>query len=113
MRKRRGGTLIELLVALLLLDLALLSLATVGAVTVKRIGDANRRARAAMAAANRVERISTAPCTLAGSGSRTLEFGVAETWTSERRGRLLDIVDSIEVSPTREQIVVRRRIPCS
>ena len=114
MRKRSGGTLIELLVALLLLDLALLSLATVGAVTAKRIGDAGRRSRAAIAAANRVERLSAMPCSAATGGSAQLEPGVMETWSVQRWNDVMEVYDSVAIAfrPT-ERIAARRRVPCA
>jgi Tfp pilus assembly protein PilV len=113
-RIRRGGTLIELLVALLLLDLALLSLAAVGALTAKRIGDAGRRSRAATAAANRVERLSALPCASPTGGTGVLERGVTESWSVQRRVRSLELSDSIEIAARpSERIIVRRGVPCS
>jgi Tfp pilus assembly protein PilV len=112
-RPRRGGTLIELLVALLLLDLALLSLATVGAVTVKRVGDAQRRSRAVVAATNRLERLSALPCRSIAGGTASLERGVTEVWSSQQNATSIELSDSIEiVARPPERIVVRRRIPC-
>src|SRR3954463_16715147 len=97
-RPRRGSTLIELLVALLLLDLALLSLATVGAVTARRIGDAGRRSRATLAAANRLERLAVLPCPLMAGGAWQIEPRVFETWTASRTGSSVELTDSIEIA---------------
>lgn len=113
MRIRRGGTLIELLVGLVLLDLALLSLAAVGATTARRIGDANRRARAAIAAANRVERLAGMPCAAMQSGSAPLERGVTETWTARPTGGVAEITDSVEIAArASERVVIRSRASC-
>jgi hypothetical protein len=113
MRRRRGGTLVELLVALLLLDMALLSLATAGAATAKRIGDAGRRSRAAIAAANRVERLSAVPCSAATGGAAQLEPGVMEIWSATRVGGNIELSDSVAIAMRpNERIVVRRRVPC-
>ena len=113
MKNRRGGTLIELLVALILLDLALLALASVGAVTAKRIGDAGRRSRATIAAANRLERLSALPCSAMAGGSAELEPRVFETWIVTRVGASAELTDSIEIAVRKpEHIVVRRRTPC-
>jgi Tfp pilus assembly protein PilV len=113
LKPRRGGSLIELLVALILLDLALLSLATVGAVTAKRLGDAGRRSRAARAATNRVERLAALPCSAAAGGSATVERGMTESWIVQRVGQSMEVSDSIQI-PSRppERVVVRRRFPC-
>jgi Tfp pilus assembly protein PilV len=114
MKSRHGGTLIELLVALLILDLALLSLASVGAVTVRSIGDAGRRSRAAIAAANRLERLAALPCAAMVGGSTQLEPRVVETWTATRAGASMELSDSIEITVrTPERFVLRRRAPCS
>ena len=114
MKNRNGGTLIELLVALVLLDLALLSLATVGAVTARRIGDAGRRSRATLAAANRLERLTSLPCAAMAGGAAQLEPRVFETWTVVRVGGSAELSDSIEISArVPERIVIRRRAPCA
>jgi Tfp pilus assembly protein PilV len=114
MRLRRGGTLIELLVALVLLDLALLSLATVGAVTAKRLGDAGRRSRAALAASNRLERLAAVPCVSMSGGLARLERGVDESWTVQRLSFSVELTDSVEIaSRPAERVVVRRRVPCA
>lgn len=114
MKNRHGGTLIELLVALVLLDLALLSLATVGAVTARRIGDAGRRSRATLAVANRLERLAALPCSAMSGGALQLEPRVVETWTAVRTGSSVELSDSVEITVRKpEQIVVRRRQPCS
>jgi Tfp pilus assembly protein PilV len=113
MTNRRGGTLLELLVALVLLDLALLSLAAVGAATARRIGDASRRSRATMAATNRLERLAALPCNSMTSGSERLEPYVTESWTAARVGSSMELTDSIEIAVrTPEYIVTRRRAPC-
>jgi Tfp pilus assembly protein PilV len=113
-KSRCGGTLIELLVALVLLDLAVLSLAAVGAVTVRRLGDANRRARAILAATNRLERLTALPCAAISGGGAQLEAGVTETWTALRVGESMELSDSVEIRRRLpERIVVRRRAPCA
>ena len=112
-RPRRGGTLIELLVAILLLDLALLSLATVGAVTVKRVGDAQRRSRAVTAATNRLERLSALPCGAVAAGAAPLERGVTEVWSAQHSAASVELSDSVEIEARPpERIVIRRRVPC-
>ena len=114
MKSLRGGTLIEVLVALVLLDLALLYLATVGAVSARRIGDAGRRSRAAIAAANRLERLAALPCNAMAGGVEHLEPSVTETWWATRRGGSMELADSIEIRVrVPEYVVVRRRVPCA
>jgi hypothetical protein len=110
---RHGGTLIELLVALVLLNLAMLSLAAVGAATARRVGDAARRSRATLAAANRLERLAALPCSAMSGGAGQLEPRVIETWIATRAGASVELSDSIEITGRiPEHIVVRRRAPC-
>jgi len=113
MNARRGGTLIELLVALLLLDLALLSLASAGALAARRIGDAGRRSRAASSSANRLERLAALPCAAMAGGSAQLEPGVTESWFVARQGVVVELADSIEVlGRASDRVVLRRRVLC-
>lgn len=114
LKSRNGGTLVELLVALLLLNLALLSLASVGAVTARRVGDAGRRSRATLAAANRLERLAALPCSAMTGGSALLERGVTETWRATRSGPSMELSDSVEIAlRIPERFVIRRREPCA
>jgi Tfp pilus assembly protein PilV len=112
-RPRRGGTLIELLVALLLLDLAILTLAAVSAVAARRIGDAGRLNRSTAAAANRLERTASRPCAALSNGSAVLERGVTEQWSARAIAGATEIADSIQIlSMSHEQVVLRMRLPC-
>jgi Tfp pilus assembly protein PilV len=97
LRPRRGATLIELLVALLLLDLALVSLAAMSAVAARRIGDAGRRSRAVIAATTRLESMRARPCSMAAGGAVQLEPNVFETWTVTGLSRSIEIADSVDM----------------
>ena len=113
-RPRRGATLVELLVALLLLDLALLSLAAMGAAAAKRVGDAARRSRAIATASNRVEGLAGRACPAIASGRVQVERGVVETWSSRPVAGGVELHDSIAIgSRPPEHVVVRRRVPCA
>lgn len=112
-RVRRGATLIELLVALLLLDVALLGLASMSAVAARRTGEAGRRSRAAVAAGNRLERLAAAPCAAMAGGTAAPEPGFVEVWAVRALRDAVELTDSIDLqgrSP--EQIIVRRRVLC-
>lgn len=112
-RRRCGATLIELLVALVLLDLAILSLATMSAVAARRIGDAGRRRRAALAVANRIERVAARPCAAAGGGSRVIEPRVLESWDVRDRARSIELAVTVDVLVGKaERIEARTWLPC-
>src|SRR4051812_18375560 len=112
-RNRRGATLVELLVAILLLDMSLLSLAVVSAVAVRRMGEATRRSHAIVAASSRVESLLSSGCAPASSGSLTLERGVTEYWATQPVTFGAEMFDSVQiVSRTTESVIVRARRLC-
>ena len=112
-RCRRGATLVELLVALLLFDMSLLSLVAVSAVAVRRVGEAGRRNRAAIAASSRLEWLMSASCASGQSGSATLEPGVTERWAATAIGGGQELLDSIRIEArTTEYVVLRARHLC-
>jgi Tfp pilus assembly protein PilV len=112
-RCRRGATLVELLVALLLFDMSLLSLVAVSAVAVRRVGEAGRRNRAAIAATSRLEWLRSGSCASAPSGSATLEPGVTERWVSTPIGGGQEFFDSIRIEGRApEYVVLRSRRLC-
>lgn len=83
-RVRRGFTLLELLVALVLLDLGLIALAgasaAVSRVQVAAAGDT----RAQELASATVERIMSSPCGGAPAGSNRPAVDIQEWWTDDR-----------------------------
>jgi Tfp pilus assembly protein PilV len=86
--------LVELLVALLLFDMSLLSLVVVSAVAARRVGEAGRRNRAAIAATSRIEWLASGSCASASSGAATLEAGVTERWGSTPISGGQELLDS-------------------
>jgi Tfp pilus assembly protein PilV len=111
-RLRRGATLIELLVALLLLDIGLTMLGGMSALAVRRIAQANRRARATIAARTRIEHLMAQPCGLASSGSMALDPGVEERWSSVP-GEPRRLSDSLTIRNGRPPAVaLEARLPC-
>jgi Tfp pilus assembly protein PilV len=111
-RRRRGATLIELVVALLLFDLTLLALVGATALTARRIGDAQRRQRALMAATSRAERFIASPCALPWSGQATTERGVVERWSSSLFAGGRSITDSVVISPRGGALAMRATQAC-
>lgn len=112
-RVRRGATLVELLVALLLFDLSLLSLVAVSAVAVRRVGEAARRNRAAIAATSRIEWLASRRCLSTPAGTTTLERGVTESWVSTPIVGGQELMDSIRIDARDpEHLVLRVRVLC-
>jgi Tfp pilus assembly protein PilV len=112
-RCRRGATLVELLVALLLFDMALLSLVAVSAVAVRRVGEAARKNRAATAASSRIEWLATTACASSSSGTITLERNMTETWLTTPVAGGREVMDSIRIDGREpEHLVLRTRVTC-
>lgn len=78
---RRGFTLVELLVALVLLDLGIVALVAASA-AVARVESAARSDAAVLAAASaRVERLLATPCRGAAAASSPLAPNLSESWS--------------------------------
>jgi hypothetical protein len=89
--------LVELLVALLLLDCALLALVGTSALMTRWLGGAANGVRAGSAATARVERLASLSCSAATSGAVVDARGMREWWIVQLDGdgtRLL--ADSVE-----------------
>jgi Tfp pilus assembly protein PilV len=111
--RRSGTTLVEVLIALLVFDLSLMSLVAVSAVAVRRVGDAGRRNRAAIAAVSRLEALTAVPCASIAGGTARLERGVSESWTVSSVGTGRELTDSIRIeSRAPEVLVLRVRRSC-
>src|SRR5438477_7969799 len=79
---RAGFTLIEVLVAVMLIDVGLLALAASSAVLVRQTTQARARIAALQAASNRLETLAAAPC-VAGAGIVVAASGLREYWSAD------------------------------
>lgn len=95
---RSGSSLIEALLALLLLQFGLLALVAASAVAARDLGTANRRARAQALARNRVELLRAGPCAAPTTGESRWPEGLREYWTASAVGPLRVVVDSVELT---------------
>jgi len=114
LQSRRGFTLVELIVSVLLIDVALLALVAGSAVVVRRQVVLRTRLGAARIAANRLESLSIAPCADV-SGTARNERGIVETWQAtigpaSRR----DLRDSVAYAdgPDQRSIILRLGTAC-
>ncbi len=108
---RRGFSLVELLVAIILVDVALLALVQTSAVVVRRRNEAHTRAAAVSAATARIEQLAASPC---GPVSGTA-MGPAflEAWSSRLLGSVREAADSVVFGlPSPHAFVLRTRLPC-
>jgi prepilin-type N-terminal cleavage/methylation domain-containing protein len=112
-RSRRGFSIVELVVAMMLVAIGLLSLVGANTVLVRRRNEARQRLAAVAAAANRVAQLSSGPC-LPVNGAANASGGVSEQW-AVRPGpsATREIVDSVHFGARpAHQFVVRTRLPC-
>ena len=112
--KARGGfTLIEVMVAVMILSVGLLAMASTSAVVIRQMGTAGRMSVAAAVAQSRTERLRLANCTASSSGSATTR-GITESWTvtPQTRSARIDVTVTYSIrSGTRSQSY-RSTIPC-
>jgi Tfp pilus assembly protein PilV len=108
---RPGFSLLELLVAILLIDVAILGIVHTHAIVVRNRNEMRARSAAVTGAAARIEQILASACT-AGSGSSVLPASV-EFWSARLDGRTREISDSVVFRvPAPHVVVLRTRFPC-
>jgi prepilin-type N-terminal cleavage/methylation domain-containing protein len=78
---RRGLTLIEIVIAILILSVGALALAGTSALMVRRLSESARGAAATSVARNRLESSHSLPCSALSSGSEQI-FGVRSEWST-------------------------------
>ena len=113
MKNRRGFTLVELLVAVLLIDVGLLALVAGSAIVVRRQNELRLRGLAASAAANRIQQLMAMGCHSA-AGSALVAAGVTEQWSVSGQSGTRDLFDSVAYTfgGTSRSVVLRSRIAC-
>ena len=112
---RRGFTLVELLVALLLLDVGLLALVGFATTLYRDGNDTRASARALAIASSRIERMASLSCDGASAGAATSGTGVSEWFTdSPTPNETRALADSVRIVTSRGvQIAsLRTSAPC-
>ncbi len=108
---RAGFSLVELLVAIILVEVALLAVVQTTAVVVRRRNEAHARAGAVSAATARVEQVLASPCG-AVAGASTAP-AVIEAWSSRLLAGSREVSDSVAFGlPSFHTFVLRTRLPC-
>jgi prepilin-type N-terminal cleavage/methylation domain-containing protein len=93
-RDRAGFTLIELMIAIMVMAIGILGMAGTAAVVMKQIGSGAQMTAAAQVAAARVEWLHTVPCNTI-RDSNTVTRGIQEYWTVSDTARARIVVDSV------------------
>lgn len=108
---RKGYSLLELLVAIILIDAGLLAVVQAHAVVVRRRNEIRARAAAVGAAASRVEQLVAAPC--AGTFGSAASHGYDEIWLVLPAGRTREISDSVAFGAgASHRLTLRTKLTC-
>lgn len=111
-----GITVVEVLVALMLVSVGLLGIAGSSALSLRVVGEAAREREAVRRAADRIARLQASGCATAMSGEAAGgPAAVRERWiVAERGAGLLQVVDSVQWSSNRgtRTFVLVSAIPC-
>lgn len=115
---RRGFTVTEVVVAVMILSVGVLGLAGTSAAVARQMGGSADMTRAASRAASRMERLSgmsTCPPTTGTSGSETSN-GVVERWSMRGAGGLsitAYVTDSVRILPKPRWYVFQSDVRCA
>lgn len=112
-RLRPGFSLVELLVALVLVEVGLLALAGTTLALVRERTELRARAAAIRAASTRLEWLGAGPCQ-GSSGSAAVLPMLSEQWSVQPTANATyELTDSVTFGPGgRHAIVLRTRLPC-
>lgn len=107
---RKGFTLIEAIVALVLFAFGMLALAATSAIAARDLAVANRSMRAQALARHRVELLRASACPTPGTGSAQAAGGLREFWRVDAAGPLRVVSDSVDfmLPGARRGNIVRR-----
>ena len=110
---RRGFTLIELVVTIVVLSVGLLALAGNSTVIARQMSGARVMTEAATIAQMRFERLRSVPCTTLAAGTSTAGQ-VSEVWTVTNGTRTVVVTDTVKFTTRYGQQVYpyRTMIPC-
>lgn len=111
---RHGFTLVETVVALVLVQFGLLAVAALSAVAVREVASATRMASARDAARERVERLRPRACAEVTEGSESTP-AMTEHWSVRGDSVLRLVRDSVELrlpAGRRAQIVIEQAVLC-
>ena len=118
-RDRAGFTVIEVIVAILVLTIGVLALAGTAAVVTKQMATGNRQTVASTIAQARFDSLASVDCTqLAAAGATNtgvVEYRkgqVSETWTVTDGNDVKNIEDKVYVYGLRDTLVYTSLIPC-
>ena len=115
---RRGVTMIELMVALVVVSVGLLALASGATLMTRLMGGGSTQTRAALLAQSRLEQLRAVSCTNATSGQDTVR-GIVSRWTTTsimsattRRGISINLTVTYPMTQGTRTQTYRTIFPC-
>ena len=113
---RKGLTIIEVIVAMIVLTFGLLGMAGFSITMTKQYKSSGKQETAALMVQSRIDSISSIRCQLlAPSGPQTgtaVRLGVTEKWTIADGNDIKTLTDTVTFSPRVKPLVYRSIIPC-
>ena len=112
---RDGFTIVEIIVAIMVLSVGVLGLAATAAVVQKQMGSGERQAAAAAIAQSRFDQLTSINCKSANlvGGTATWRKGhVTETWTVTDLTNIKQITETITITGYTNPLVYTTYIPC-
>jgi Tfp pilus assembly protein PilV len=115
-RARKGVTIIEVIIAMIVLTFGLLGMAGFSLTVTKQFKASSKQETAALLVQSRIDSIASIRCQLLApsgtqSGSLTV-LGVTERWTIQDGNDIKTLTDSVTFSPRTRALVYRSIIPC-
>ena len=114
--KRDGMTIIEVIVAMMVLTFALLGMAGFSLTVTKQFKDSTKQEAAALMVQSRIDSVASIGCqALAPSGPQSgtlVAMGVSEKWVIEDGNDIKILTDSVIFAPRTRHLVYRSIIPC-
>jgi type II secretion system protein I len=111
---RSGFTLLEALIALVIINVGLLALVASTTVLIRQTAEVRARSAAVRAAANRLQQLGVTTCAPT-SGSAAGAFGIRETWSIDvQPGAIRELLDSVMYATPSgpRSVVLRTKLPC-
>lgn len=115
-RARRGFTLAEVILAIVILSVGLLALASGSMGVIRQMRAGSQSATAAMVAQSRLEKLRGVGCLYLGAGTATTR-GLSEKWTlTTLSSRIRAVSESVSYVPrpgVTKSVVIKGVIPCA
>lgn len=115
-KKRQGMTIIEVIVAMMILTFGLLGMAGFSLTVTKQFKTSTKQEAAALMVQSRIDSVASIRCqALAPSGPQSgslVSMGVSEKWVIEDGNDIKILTDSVIFAPRTRYLVYRSIIPC-